>query len=940
MRVKISNQQGQGVREGLFAFVLFISLLLPGFLQAQERRGRLSNGLNYILRYSSSPRQKLEARLVMRFGSEVQRPEEAGFAHFVEHLAFSGSRHFPQGGAVRYAERLGARYGVGINALTGYDRTIYMLSLPTDEPQVLDSTCLLLGDWITGLTFDAPTVEKEKRIIKEEIRTFVQDDPFYALKIGRGKAAQGLPVGTAEDIDRATYPALSRFYQQWYRPSHATVLLVGDFDLQEAEHALQQHLGKLPSRPSILSPEQPLSYRPGLEQAIVTDSLRSSLKLDLIFPYTTRSTRSLLTFFQDRLYALALGAWSHRLEPLREASLTDHWYLGRSNHLALTLEASHCDSLRSLLSESLGALNVLRRQGISAEELEALKHKQLARCYLVDSTASSEAWAGYYLDQILHGDFFLTSPAEIRQLHQLFDRLRPEQLQPIFRSLYRTVASPTRLAGYLSHPSRPELQPLDSADLSRTIQRGLHQPTSRLGYHPRPIEEENMAEVPTPDLLRRPKSLSKTSLHRQAYPKLGLVEARLENGLRILLRPTSSGDSIVKLTLTQQAGLRHIPRSRQKQLASLAAYIEMGGIAKLPKAQLDSFLYDRGIALTLTEGMDAGTLFGTAPTATSYALLRLMYEKATDPERAYADFEESRQSLLQGLGAHSPLAQRLARQGERQLQRRLDSVLGIFVPTAEPETAEEIRALQLDSLVAYHIDQWTRTEGMTLTAVGDFSPEELLKEIAYVFGPLPRRPVMSYPYSADPQRESVYTLTGDEAGDEATLQHVYYGAYEPSLRGSLRLKLMREVLRNRLIDRLRTQAGIIYSPYLYLEYRPQPEAFASFRLELLVRPENIPLAGKLVEELVEELQQTPPTAQELADISRTFLINKREALTEQDMSAWQEALLTLIRQQESLQDFADYESILRSITPEEVRAGFRSVFSPTRHLIYSFVPKQ
>ena len=151
---------------------------------------------------------------------------------------------------------------------------------------------------------------------------------------------------------------------------------------------------------------------------------------------------------------------------------------------------------------------------------------------------------------------------------------------------------------------------------------------------------------------------------------------------------------------------------------------------------------------------------------------------------------------------------------------------------------------------------------------------------------------------------------------------------------------MRELLRSRLIERLRSEAGIIYSPYIYMEYRPHPEPFVWFRLETLVEQSNAPLACKLIEELVAELQTQLVSPSELADIARTFLINKREALTDADLPPWQDALLGLVRNGEHIEDFAHYEQILRSITPEEVRSAFRSTLSPQRHLIYSIVPKQ
>ena len=278
--------------------LFFLSFACPAL--AQERRGTLSNGMSYILRHNAQPRKKMEARLIMCVGSCAQRPDEAGYAHFIEHLAFGRTKHFASGGIKRYAERLGTRYGVGLNAMTGHDRTVYMISLPTDEPHVLDSTALILSDWLTGLQLDSLEVEQERSIIKEEIRAYVQPDPFYALKVGTGIHSRSLPVGTAQDIDRATASGLRAFYHRWYRPSLATIVLVGDFDLDAAEKSLRATFTTAPTTPTRTYIEPELHYPRGLHLESHSDTLIRTATLDLIFPHKTLPTRTLSSSLRRR----------------------------------------------------------------------------------------------------------------------------------------------------------------------------------------------------------------------------------------------------------------------------------------------------------------------------------------------------------------------------------------------------------------------------------------------------------------------------------------------------------------------------------------------------------------------------------------------------------------------------------------------------------------
>lgn len=919
-----------------------LALLLVALpARSQERRGTLPNGLSYILRHNAQPRDKMEVRLVMRVGSCVQQPDEAGYAHFIEHLAFGRTRHFASGGIKRYAERLGTRYGVGLNAMTGHDRTVYMLSLPTDEPHVLDSTALILSDWLTGLALDSLEVEQERRIIKEEIRAYEQPDPFYQLKVGTGIHSRSLPIGTAKDIDRTTVQGLRSFYHRWYHPTLATLVFVGDFDLDAAEQALRATFSYASASPPYLAIVPELHYPKGLHIESRSDTLLRHATLDLIFPHKTLSTRTLSEIFVEKVHRMALAAWSHRLDGIRGAKLADSWYLGRTSHLSLTLEGNHTTRILSDLQDAISALSVLRYTTLSEGELTLLKERAKADLFVVSEDTPSGSWCDYYTDEVLHGDHFLTAEAERRELHRRIDALRAKDLRPAFARLYRYLLAPSTLTSFTYNSSLPEQSLPQHNLLERTIKRGLRARHTRLTFTPSVTEDKEEKSSPIPELLMPPSSLPSAQLRSEKeYPSLGVKEAYLPNGIRILLRSLPAADSLVKIAINHPSGLRDIPLEQQPRVASLAAYMELGGIAALPRERLDSFLFDHGVTLTLTEAMDWGTLLGTAPTGKTYSLLRLMKEKMLRPEAATKDFEEARASLIASIGQPSRLEQILARDPERHLQRRLDSILGTYVPQREPETEAEARALSLPEMIAFHRDLWTRTEGMTIVIVGRFDSASLLREVSSVFGDLPQRPAKpSLPPARLPEAEN-FTLEDTEAGDETTLHNVYYGSYEPTLRGSLRLKLMRELLRSRLIEHLRSEAGIIYSPYIYMEYRPHPEPFVWFRLETLVEQSNAPLACKLIEELVAELQTELVSPSELADIARTFLINKREALTDTDLPPWQEALLGLVRNGEHIEDFAHYEQILRSITPEEVRSAFRSTLSPQRHLIYSIVPKQ
>ena len=147
---------------------------------------KLDNGLTYILVENDSPDRMIEMRLVFRAGSVLETEENRGAAHFLEHMAFGGTRHFPGKKLVDYVESLGIQYGMGLNAYTGYDRTVYQLAVPSDDPEYIDNALLILKDWLVDIPLDKEKVDGEKGIIIEELRGYDVGDEFYNLKIGSG----------------------------------------------------------------------------------------------------------------------------------------------------------------------------------------------------------------------------------------------------------------------------------------------------------------------------------------------------------------------------------------------------------------------------------------------------------------------------------------------------------------------------------------------------------------------------------------------------------------------------------------------------------------------------------------------------------------------------------------------------------------------------------
>src|SRR3954469_11547986 len=239
--------------------------------------GTLPNGLRYYVRPNAKPARRAELRLVVKAGSVLEDDDQLGLAHFVEHMQFEGSRHFPKQALNDFLASLGLNIGADANAATSFDDTQYTLRVPTDVPGALDRALLVLEDWAQGATFDQDAIDRQRAIVLAEWRMNLGAGERTAEKIRRtelegSRYADRRPIGSPEGIGKAPREALTRFYKDWYRPDLMAVIVTGEVDRDTVVAMIKKHFSSLTNpigarpRPSIDVPEHA-----GTRYAIVSD---------------------------------------------------------------------------------------------------------------------------------------------------------------------------------------------------------------------------------------------------------------------------------------------------------------------------------------------------------------------------------------------------------------------------------------------------------------------------------------------------------------------------------------------------------------------------------------------------------------------------------------------------------------------------------------------
>jgi len=222
--------------------------LLP--LDPQVRTGKLKNGFTYYIRHNTEPKKRVTLYLVNKVGSVLENDDQRGLAHFLEHMTFNGSRHFPKKTLMNYLQNAGVRFGADINAYTGYDETVYQLPIPTDQPGLVNQGIQIIRDWAQDATLDPAEMNKERGVVLEEKRLGKgaaerMQRIYYPMILNHSRYADRNPIGTDEVLNNFKPETIRKFYHDWYRPNLQALIVVGDIDVNEIESSIKAKFADL-----------------------------------------------------------------------------------------------------------------------------------------------------------------------------------------------------------------------------------------------------------------------------------------------------------------------------------------------------------------------------------------------------------------------------------------------------------------------------------------------------------------------------------------------------------------------------------------------------------------------------------------------------------------------------------------------------------------------
>ena len=785
------------------------------------------------------------------------------------------------------------------------------------------------------IPLDEEKVEGEKGIIIEELRGYDVGDEFYNLKIGSGLYSKGIPLGTEEDIRKITPEILRDFHSRWYTLSQATVVLVGDFDKEYIRSRIEKIFGSLPATSSPDYREYPHTYDPGVTYEEVRDTLMRTSTLEIMVPHECTSRRTVGDAIDSERKDMLIAALSDRFYRTgNDASLSNTWYLADKDHFTVSVDGKTKQEISDKIVKAVAEITRICRDGFTPQEMDIVRRKELNRFHIPHNHSSSSYICESIASDVMFGDKDITDPKQFEWAKEELASTLSEDLQKILVR-WMFAAENCRLAACRRNPVSCEGFTAEELDSLWSVGKSMD-----LGaYVFVPEEEEPMeAYVPVPAWLCGSRPFDPSMIASRTYHEnIEVTELLLTNGFRLVLRPTNDEEGKVQMQLFAPGGLSLAPEDDYPQYEGTAGYIELGGIENLDDDDYYSILSQNGVGLILALESWWHGIIASAPADNAGLMMNLVVEKMLRPKLNHEDFEALRQEELEGFGEESYISRLMKTDYQRQLNAKLDSLMGNMVYGRRLSVERtDLEALDLDRIGDFYKRLYGNPDGMTCVVCGDFDVEEMVRIAVPVFGQMtseePGRHGASY-FSL-PEGRIVHTWPNSNE-TQATFDYILYGRYEPSLRNGLILKLMQNIIRGRLLSVLREENSLVYSPYVSLFYNAVPDNVFYFDINASVDRRNTAVVYACLDEIIKDLQEKKVSVKELETLKQIFIVNKRNYLQNDATAGWKTYLVGQIKNDESLADLDEYEKILSTITPAEIRDTFRTLVNVDNHLLLS-----
>lgn len=634
------------------------------------RIGKLDNGLTYYIRHNEKPENRVEFYIAQKVGSILEEPQQRGLAHFLEHMAFNGTKNFPGDerglGIVQWCETKGIKFGTNLNAYTSVDETVYNISnVPSTDPAVVDSCLLILHDWSDAILLADKEIDKERGVIREEwrsrnvgmLRLWTEAQPVLYPD---SKYADCMPIGSIDVINNFPYQDIRDYYDKWYRPDLQGLIIVGDIDVDQIEQKLKTLFAdvKMPENAAeriwypVPDNDEPIVYigkdkeidMPNVDIYFKHDATPDSIKGTIMYLAQDYMMSAISTMLNERLSELAQSA----NPPFNMAFCSpdaDFFLSGTKKAFNITAYTKD-DGLSNGLKVLLQEVERVRRHGFTESEYARARANILQSIesqYNEREKTENQRYVNECLQHFLHAEPMPGIEYEYSTLNQLAPNIPVQAINEVAKQLITDnnqavfIAAPEKEGVVI--PTKEEV----IADLKAM-------PTLQVEAYVDKVSNE-------PLIKEAPQGGKIVSQKENAL--FGATELTLSNGIKVYVKKTDFKADEIRMHGFSQGGTTLFDAADKLNYSLMNGAVDAGGAGNFSNVELTKVLAGKKVSVSATVGSTQENVNGNCSPKDFETMMQLTYLYLTQPrkdEEAFTSFKNRLKAQLESAEANPLMA--------------------------------------------------------------------------------------------------------------------------------------------------------------------------------------------------------------------------------------------------------------------------------------------
>ncbi|HET7631361.1 MAG TPA: insulinase family protein [Gemmatimonadaceae bacterium] len=895
--------------------------------------GRLPNGLRYYIRVNHRPEKRAELRLVVNAGSILENDQQLGLAHFIEHMAFNGTAHYPKDSLLNYLQSVGVRFGADLNASTSFDETIYMLPIPTDTARIVRQGIQILADWARGQLLDSAEVVAERGVVREEWRSSQGASErmmrqWLPVAFKGSRYALRLPIGNEQSIMTATPSRLRGFYDTWYRPDLMAVVAVGDFDPDTIEALIKRDFSGFRNP----KPEQPrtLAGIPGNAQplvAIASDKENTGSSVSLIFKLPREQMKTVADYQRGITESLYFQMLNNRFTEI--AQKPDAPFLGagasKGDFFARTVQAFSLNAsvkdggvergVAALLTEA----RRVDQYGFLQSELDRAKQNLLRgyeRSYDERDKTSSASFVDEYVGNFLTDEAMPGIGWEYRAVQQLLPTVTLGEVN-------------TLAAGWISDSNRVVIALVpDKEGVALPTRVGILAAMDSAARAPvTPYTETVMAGG-----LMAPITTPGRVVAESRDSSINLTRWTLSNGVHVLVKPTDYKADEVLMSAYADGGTSLAPDSSFMSASLASQVVALSGLGQFNRVDLARKLSGKVASVSATIGDETETITGRASPKdleTFFQLIHLQFTGARLDTAAFQAFQNQIGPFLANRGA-AP---------QQVFADTIEVTIGQHAFRARPLTPATFAEVNPQVALQFYKARFADASGFTFVFVGNVNLDTLKALSERYLATLPAEGHVEHWLDVNPAPPTGHLTRIVRMGTapKATTLVLFTGKASYTPQSRFALKAVTDLFQILLDRTLREQLGGTYSPMTQGGMSRVPRQEYQVLVQFTSAPENVDTLASTMLAVIDSLQARGPDS---ADVEKVREQLRREHEVEVKQNAfWVSNIASRTQNGEDPAGLdRAYAAMINGLTAQDIQAAARLYLDTTNYARFVLLP--